>query len=194
MEVSWKCLPSYIQRTNLNCRLNWRISALRNIFIMIIWSFRQKKKGTNSYRSPTEIPFTSPPISLTTPANSCPKMTHFADGNSLARIWRSVPHTPENATLTRTSFGAETWGIGVVMTDSWPSQSCTAVFMLYCESSTNGSNGGESTSSDKKAGNYSTRVTLTRDLRVTKKSRKQRFSISSPFQSTNVTYKSFLYY
>lgn len=83
----------------------------------------------HSYRSPTEMPFTSLPISLTTPANSWPKVTHFAEGNSPAKIWRSVPHIPEKATLTRTSFGAETWGIGVVMTDSWPSQSCTAVFM-----------------------------------------------------------------
>ena len=97
------------------------------------WTRRFVRNYTlnNSHRSPTEMPFTSVPISLTTPANSCPKITHLADGNSPASMWRSVPHIPENATLTRTSFGDETWGIGVLIKESCPSQSCTAVFILW---------------------------------------------------------------
>lgn len=82
------------------------------------------------YLSPTLTCDTDSPISLTTPANSWPRISFLAAGKWPLIIWRSVPQTPQHLTCITTSLAFLTLGIGVVIRERAPSYNCTAVFIF----------------------------------------------------------------
>src|SRR6516162_1107643 len=77
-----------------------------------IWHFPQDGRNDSTTWSPTATSVTPGPISVTTPAPSCPPSTgaHGSGITPSSRCW-SLWHTPEAASLTRTSrsFGGSIW-------------------------------------------------------------------------------------
>ena len=84
-----------------------------------------------TYRSPTDTCLTSAPASFTTPTNWWPRITDFEQGTFPATTFKSVPQIAEYVILTTRSWGLWAWGTGLVMMESCPSHSCTALFMIF---------------------------------------------------------------